>query len=108
MLVKCSPRKSENSQVWWDAASTMIKHCRGLEDVTEAAARILAERIQDLEADNAIYRDRCEKHKIVIAKVTAAVAVLNDQGDAETMLKRLGAILLPNDEVCQPEGAKKL
>ena len=97
-LVKCSPRKSEDAQVWWDAASTMTKHCRGLEDVTEAAARILVERIEDLEADNAIYRDRCEKHKIVIAKVTDSVAVLNDQKDAETMLKRLGAILLPNDE----------
>ena len=49
-LVQCSPRKSEDAQVWWAAARAMTKHCQGLEDVTEAAARIIAEsRIEMME-----------------------------------------------------------
>jgi hypothetical protein len=49
-LLKCSPIKDpENSSKYGRAAYNLSEHCQGKEDVSEAAMRIFAERIESLE-----------------------------------------------------------
>jgi hypothetical protein len=49
-LLKCSPIKDpENSSEYGRAAYNLSEHCQGKEDVSEAAMRIFAERIESLE-----------------------------------------------------------
>ena len=51
-LLKCSPIGStENSSEYGRAAYRLSKHCQGSEDVSEAAMRIFAERIAELERE---------------------------------------------------------
>lgn len=51
-LLKCSPiGNPENSSEYGRAAYILSEHCQGQEDVSEAAMRIFAERIAELERE---------------------------------------------------------
>jgi hypothetical protein len=51
-LLKCSPIKDpENSSEYGRAAYNLSEHCQGKEDVSEAAMRIFAHRIAELERE---------------------------------------------------------
>lgn len=58
-LLKCSPiGNPENSSEYGRAAYILSEHCQGEEDVSEAAMRIFAERIAELERERNEARER--------------------------------------------------
>ena len=60
-LLKCSPIKDpENSSEYGRAAYNLSEHCQGKEDVSEAAMRIFAHRIAELEHELEEYRSIAE------------------------------------------------
>lgn len=48
-LIAIGPQKSANPVEWFRVSLEMCKHCRGTENVNEASARIMIERVQKLE-----------------------------------------------------------
>ena len=58
-LLKCSPiGNPENSSKYGRAAHILSEHCQGKEDVSEAAMRIFAERIAELDRELAEAREQ--------------------------------------------------
>ena len=75
-LLKCSPiGNSENSSEYGRTAYILSKHCQGKEDVSEAAMRIFAETITDLERE----RDEAREALREILKVSEPTPVLTYQ-----------------------------
>lgn len=48
-LITLGPRRSANAVEWCRVSLEMCKHCHGTENVNEAAARIMGERVKKLE-----------------------------------------------------------
>ena len=48
-LIALGPQRSANAVEWLGVSLEMCKHCQGTENVNEAAARIMAERVKTLE-----------------------------------------------------------
>lgn len=71
-LLKCSPiGNPENSSEYGRAAYILSEHCQGKEDVSEAAMRIFAKRIADLERERDEAREALKDWENAAAHVEA-------------------------------------
>jgi vacuolar-type H+-ATPase subunit I/STV1 len=75
-LLKCSPIKDpENSSEYGRAAYNLSVHCQGKEDVSEAAMRIFAHRIAELERELNEARAELEEYRSIAENIGAEKAV---------------------------------
>lgn len=72
-LLKCSPIGNlEKSSEYGRAAYLLSKHCQGKEDVSEAAMRIFAERINEVERERDELREKVEQQRKEIVRLNGA------------------------------------
>lgn len=100
-LLKCSPIGNlENSAEYGRAAYILSKHCQGKEDVSEAAMRIFAERINELEQERNEAREEWGKASMDAAQLLSEktkVMAERDEAISDRDIARLEFEEISND-----------